>query len=83
MPFKKLADPHWRPRQCRHPSHKPPSNIVLPSGTHQYTCPGCGEVTATFDVEKPSLSLHPELCGEGKSPTTAVSGLAAYLPPDE
>jgi hypothetical protein len=38
-PLKKLSD---ELRPCRHPSHDPPSHIVLDPGTYRHTCSGCG-----------------------------------------
>jgi hypothetical protein len=46
MPFTNF-EPAKTP--CLSPEHNPPSHIVLPAGTHTYTCPACGE-TITFSV---------------------------------
>ncbi len=31
--------------KCLSNEHNPPSNIVLPAGTHTYQCPSCGKIT--------------------------------------
>ncbi len=42
MTIRKIADLPEDDR-CRHPSHDPPSMIVLPPGIYEHTCPGCGK----------------------------------------
>ena len=46
MTLIKVADAQ---QPCMNPSHDPPSNMVLPPGTYQHTCPGCGN-KVTFTV---------------------------------
>ncbi len=33
----------WRRKPCCHPSHQPPSMMVIPQGScYRHVCPGCG-----------------------------------------
>lgn len=53
--LKKIADfPYDRP--CHHPEHNPPGMIVLPSGTYEYTCPGCGFKTHFVVLPGPTMT---------------------------
>lgn len=62
MPFKKFT-PVPKREQCKHPEHYPPSMVVLEPGSHDWECPGCGDVRRVVVAPRPELEVDPRVKG--------------------
>lgn len=71
MPTRRIEeDIRIERKDCEHPEHNPPSNVVFQPGLYEHTCPGCGSKQIFRVNEQPHLA--PGECAE-------CGGIAAHI----